>query len=552
MTDHQDLATYLRLAPEFGGTQFGPFEGLEVRLGSDAERCHIVLPENLGVLGEHARLIRQGVDNLILTPAERTATVFLWKEGARRPTQLNTPTAVQVGDAFSLVTPNGPRFIIELDLLPPEIVEERKKSRKMTGRNRLSAESMGDEVKRQAFTKILVMGPMQLVQRALVFVRSGAIYQPRNVIMMAAVAGGWLFGGAMMCSSGRNQAKVASVSDKYQNCQQELAFVDGLSGDSTEYNFGELAATIVGSNRLGTGLEQDKNLQAKVKEKATSMLSGTQDYRWLVRAKSKQASEFAQWRERIEESELDLHTQKLAIWLGAKRGKSVGDFIDLEDSEGNDVCGRGPLAMTYRQGLHLGLSVAPDALYLGRSTSIDGEETRAELLSENLALSQEELPEDSFVTKLEPVRQSRGYCIHIDQDDDRERTRIRAVIRAMEKELGTDAPGVPTDSGHHSYSTSRIAKYWASDLTLVDYRDKRNPGIEFPNDSVPSAVLDRFDSRGAWVLDRTALTIAQAVVAPCLAVLNGDASRVEGVLGETNLPSSLHCLVLNWKLSHEE
>ena len=123
------------------------------------------LPENLGVLGEHARLIRQGVDNLILTPAERTATVFLWKEGARRPTQLNTPTAVQVGDAFSLVTPNGPRFIIELDLLPPEIVEERKKSRKMTGRNRLSAESMGDEVKRQAFTKILVMGPMQLVRR---------------------------------------------------------------------------------------------------------------------------------------------------------------------------------------------------------------------------------------------------------------------------------------------------------------------------------------------------------------------------------------------------
>ena len=39
----EELATYLRLTPEFGGTRFGPFEELEIRLGSDADRCHIVL-----------------------------------------------------------------------------------------------------------------------------------------------------------------------------------------------------------------------------------------------------------------------------------------------------------------------------------------------------------------------------------------------------------------------------------------------------------------------------------------------------------------------------
>ena len=37
-----DLAVYLKLTPEFGGTRFGPFEGLEVRLGSNPDRCHIV------------------------------------------------------------------------------------------------------------------------------------------------------------------------------------------------------------------------------------------------------------------------------------------------------------------------------------------------------------------------------------------------------------------------------------------------------------------------------------------------------------------------------
>ncbi len=40
-----ELVLYLTLAPEFGGTRFGPFEGIEARLGADRERCHITLPE---------------------------------------------------------------------------------------------------------------------------------------------------------------------------------------------------------------------------------------------------------------------------------------------------------------------------------------------------------------------------------------------------------------------------------------------------------------------------------------------------------------------------
>ena len=40
--------TFLQLAPEFGGTKFGPFEHVEIRLGSDPANSDITLPEALG------------------------------------------------------------------------------------------------------------------------------------------------------------------------------------------------------------------------------------------------------------------------------------------------------------------------------------------------------------------------------------------------------------------------------------------------------------------------------------------------------------------------
>ena len=128
MSQGNDLVLYLVLSPEFGGTRFGPFEGLEARLGSNKERSHITLPESLGVAKEHCKVIRQGPASLILAPTERTAAVYLWKGDARRPVQVQTPTAVRPGDSFSLVTPEGPRFFIELGELPQEIKDQRTKS----------------------------------------------------------------------------------------------------------------------------------------------------------------------------------------------------------------------------------------------------------------------------------------------------------------------------------------------------------------------------------------------------------------------------------------
>ena len=76
---------YLRLSPEFGGTRFGPYEGLEVRLGSDPDRCHIALRADMGVHAEHVKLFRESDRNLILAPSDRTASVFLFRGNGDRP-----------------------------------------------------------------------------------------------------------------------------------------------------------------------------------------------------------------------------------------------------------------------------------------------------------------------------------------------------------------------------------------------------------------------------------------------------------------------------------
>ena len=52
---------------------------------------------------------------------------------------------------------------------------------------------MKTEAKRQIWTQILVFGPMQMFQRAMTFVKSGAIYQPRNIFMALTLLSGYLF-----------------------------------------------------------------------------------------------------------------------------------------------------------------------------------------------------------------------------------------------------------------------------------------------------------------------------------------------------------------------
>jgi hypothetical protein len=539
-----DLVTYLRLTPEFGGTRFGPFEGLEARLGSNAERCHIVLPESLGIRAEHCKVIRQGPENLILAPSERTAAVFLYKGQATRPVQLNTPTAVRPGDSFALVTPDGPRFVVELDELPPEVKQARQKARGGM-RKRLSAEAIGGEVKRQAWTRLLVLAPAQFAQRAWVYIQSGAIYQPRNIILFLTIAGGWIFGGVSACRIGSFKTKSLVAESQVESCKQELAFADDLSGSSEELKFEQLAARITGVTKVGQALEEDDNLRSAVKQKAKVLFGDANSYTWLVTGTDKRATEFSDWRERVlEETDIDADSGRLLVWLAADPRRNRSDFDEVLDSFGDPVCGRGPIRMTYRQALHLGVSAQADALVRGDYQAMPKADWEA-LLVATIGKAGGTPPEGTFESNADPLRQGGAACLYILGEDDR--SKVNMVIKSMKTHLGPSSEFLPTTDVAYS-PVARVAKYWAADLDIANF-ERKEGAVDFTGRHV-GTVLDALDARGKWVLDRTAETVARSIVLPCLAVLTGDKREIPKVFGE-QLPSPVSCLVLDWRLRND-
>ena len=545
-----DLAVYLKLTPEFGGTRFGPFEGLEVRLGSNPDRCHIVLPDSFGVLPEHAKVIRQGPQNLILSPAERTASLFLWEKGARRPEQVTTPRAVRAGDSFALVTPSGPRFVVELDELPEEVRREREEAAKRVGvgRRRLSKESMAAEGKRQIFTQLLVLGPMQMVQRAVTFVKSGAIFQPRNIFIGVFMIGGYVLGGFASCRSSGLKTQLGTTSTRLGECEASMERSDRRSDRVAEWSFTDLANDITDSAQIAGTLAEDDTLLGLVRKESGFALSDNR-YDWLLgRGARSQRKDFTLWYEAVQESErFDNPTRTLLTWLAAVPGRASGDWDIIEDSTQSEVCGRGTLRMGYRQALSLGLDVQPDALYTGRNAAeLESIDLRDELLNKTLSESGELPREESFESDSDSVG-DRGRCVHVEGDD--VRSRPSQLLRGLGKHIRAEGAPLVPDAQFNTAPVMRIALFWAADLNRVDLRDDTRL-VDFTNpNQTTSAMLSQLDSGGEWVLKQTARTIARSIVLPCRARLEGDAENMDTIFGEDGLPPELSCLVLSYQLS---
>lgn len=547
-----ELAVYLLLAPEFGGTRFGPFEGLEVRLGSNPDRCHIVLPESFGVLPEHVKVIRQGPQNLILAPAERTATVFLWRQGARKPEQITSPVAIRAGDGFSMVTPSGPRFTVQLDELPEDVKKEREEAAKRVGvgRRRLSKESMAAEGKRQIFTQLLVLGPMQYAQRAWIFIKSGAIFQPRNIFLGIFLLSGYIFGGFASCRGKKSRKAHATTTQRLESCEKSNKFLEEKGENVADWTFADLASGITDSTLIGASLDGDTKLTEMVREEAKYILSDDKRYEWLLGAGGRaQRSEFDAWKGRVEQSEsLDNNTRHLLTWLAAQPGRSTGEFDPVENSGGVEVCGRGPLRMTYRQALHLNLEVQPDGWKRGRDTAVlEDTRVRDELIDATLSDAGVPRGEDTLDTDLEGIN-NEGACVYATGNDDRA---IQGrLLNKMEKTLGEGAPDVPFSTATHGASM-RLALYYAADLPRIDLREGR-PSVDFANpNATVSSVLGQLDSGGEWALKQTARALARSIVLPCRARLEGDPKQMQALFGDDTLPDELYCLVLFYKLSND-
>lgn len=557
------LVLYLRLAPEFGGTRFGPFEGSEVRLGSDQTKNDVVLPETLGVAAAHVKVLRQADMGIIIAPVERTAAVYVWQGNANRPKQITTPVAVRTGDSFSLVTAQGPRFIVEMDELPEQIKQQRAEAKRYNPRKRLSAEAFKEEGKRQAWVSVLTTYPGQFGMRAYTFVRSGAIFMPRNIIMLVGIGGGYIFGGAQLCSNFSIKDKLKKNEASLESCNQKVAIADELQNtDSADLKFDALAARITGATALGAALKGDPVLSQLTKEKAKNLFlncaADCTKYEWLLDPKKgkRRASTFATFREALlDEDDIPADTARVLVYAAAAPDLSQEFWTKSFDSQGQEVCARGPLALSYRQGRQLGLAPMLDAYVRGSSADYDGEgsrQARVDALKGTgtaAGLRGEEL--DAAVngeSKLIGITaSSRDFCVHMDGDD--KRNEVPALVKALAKHVGEDSPGLPAGDVNFGV-TARVAKLYVADWQGVAFDERKTADLGFDlSKSPPGAALE--GPPGTWALDRTAETIARSMVLPCIAVLKySSEGNLAATFGE-ELPSPIYCLVLDWKLRNE-
>ena len=552
------IGTYLQLAPEFGGTEFGPYEDLEVSLGADHTSCHIHIPADFGTFPIHAKLIRQSSTDIILTPSDQAAEVFLFRDGSRRPEIIQGPTKLKNKDSFSLVTAQGPRFILILKELPPDIIKKREEARSfaVTGRKRLSAKSLKTEAKRQLWTQILVFGPMQMFQRAMTFIKSGAIYQPRNIFMAITLLSGYLFALGSCRSNRRLESTVQVTTTKYESCKRDLDHAENLGKDGDLNDFHSIISALwgTGSTTLARSLKEDRELTNLVKKEARALfaLSGE---KWLLEGEGDYAKDFKNWASavyQLTDDDMDLMTKKLILWAPMYKPRA-SDYSVFSNSTGEKTCGLGMLNFTYRQSIHFGLDVQPDALYTGDVNKMEEQSQMQDhmeqfLKSQGIAIDNDEesffSEDDSFM--IDDVKPGGPYCIRKEGTDIR--LQNRNLLKSLSRRIGPNNPNLPPPETDNAV-ISRIATLYIGDLPEMDYT-KRSKPFDFERNSV-GTLLDREDAEGKWALQKTADVIARSLVLPCLVALDGNEKVQKDYFGEEELPSAVVCFALNWRLNKE-
>ena len=564
----QFLATYLKLAQEFGGIEFGPYEDLEISLGSQKASCNIFIPPNFGVLPIHAKLIRKSATDVVLAPAEQSAEIFLWKGRSRNCIPIHVPTAVKSGDSFSLVSPQGPKFTIEFRELPPEEVKIRQESiarkKGLSGRNRLSKESMANEAKRQLWTTILVSGPAQLAQRAVVFVKSGAIYQPRNIFLGLTIIGGYVFGGFTACKGRKTQAQLSTTTTLYNDCQKSNEYIKEMN-ETKDYSFGSVVYRLA-SPELSEALKDDSQIQKEVQKEARFLFeedySKGSPYHWIIKSDAgPKRRAYRSWIKAFGQAEgdaLDLATKKTLMWIPPIKNtpKNMKDFRVIKNSKDETVCGRGIFGLSYRQAKNLGLSAQPDAIFDGKEAQVTKETKRNSVLLtkvgeykiENSLLPPyyqdrdegEELPPAPESTWQQTKGRGKEFCIHQTGNDDRESS--NRLISMLKKQYGK------TDM-ERATIVSKIARLYTADLPGENYNGKTQTALKFTNKIGSS--LDRSDLSGSdWAKKQTARVIARSLVLPCIITLKGEEEAKKDFFDESNPPPDpVMCFALNWSLT---
>lgn len=192
------LPTLLTLGPEFGGGQFGPFNGGVIHLGTDASRCQVVLHPSTGAQAVHALITDLG-QKWQLQPGQVGAGLYVRSANGRVQA---VQGAVQIahGDAIIVGHQNGPSLYISRMVAPPaQAPRAQAPGASIPGSQHLTSDKLAREARRQVESTIVSMPYGREIYQWWVQAKTGSLLRPRNVIA-AVVALVGLFGfGCVSC-----------------------------------------------------------------------------------------------------------------------------------------------------------------------------------------------------------------------------------------------------------------------------------------------------------------------------------------------------------------
>jgi len=522
-------ATYLQLTAEFGGTKFGPFPGVEIRLGSDPTRNDIVLPEALGVLPAHVRVIRQTDGSFILGPTERTATVYIHRSDARAPKLITTPTAMKPGDSFSLVTAEGPRFVVMVELpqkadagggtvAPPKAAKPG------------AAEGIAAEFKRLGLAKFFTTKIGSTLNTGWMMVKSGAIFSPRYIVMGMMMLFPMVLAGGAGCAAISFRWQSAAKDEQITELKSDLDAC-GAGDAGEDPTVASLTASILADREWQQSLEADPEFNAAYMTRLKSVFERADRFEWAYERKK---SDLVTLIGRMEDS-LGPNLTRVFGYVAAHPGFVPDRQWGLlqANSEGARACGRGPALMTYRQASNLEVAAQPDAL-------ADAGLAASEDLALKVAAIRTTLGSDPREFKEEEIQQDGaglqgGYqCLFLEGED--ERADPKALAAALGKALGPKGKGLPEEGTDH-WITARLVKFYAADF-IFGYQD-----LSFSKSTPPSVVLAEVSAdQKSFALESAAEVTARAVAIPCIAVLE----EVDAAHLGSGTPTAFQCLYLKY------
>lgn len=524
--------TFLQLSAEFGGTKFGPFPGPEIRLGSDEAASDITLPDALGVLPQHVKILIQSDGSFIVAPTERTAAVHVYR-GSGRAKHIATATALAAGDSFALVTAEGPRFII----LAEQPKQEKKKLGGKKKKNMApTAEGLFAEIKRIGFTQVFRSRLGNMFMTFWTRLKSGTLFTPRVIIGFLFLSTGWI------AAMGAGLAAIGGLF-AFNGAQDELTEVRGDLADCRSVGEGEddiftVSQRILGDDEWASTLRGDDTFQEAYIAGIRSVHSNANDYTWVYTQRS---SDFTSLRtQAIRDSNLGPAFGEVFSYVAATPG-SIPErdwYLWRETLLGDRDCGRGPTRMTYMQARNLEVAAMPTVLVQSSAFELLSTEDKRTTVLGAPGLTDGEIEgfrssEDEMT--IAPVgSNSSQACVYLEGQDDR--ASARDSVRALVRTLGPDARNIP-GAGQNYWIASRLIRFFAAGMDL-DYST-----IEFDGNA-PTPKLDELPSaQKDYIVKMAATTAARAATIRCLAALDDDnADSAEGILGP--LPGKIPCYVL--------